>query len=170
METLTDKKGKKGFGWDYWGIKNKRDKSSNKIMKRVYSYLYYRKLEKFGSFIGVLAEFKSRPILPHGPIGIFISNGAKIGHNCVIFHQVTIGSNTLADSSHRGYPTIGDNCYIGAGAKIIGNVRIGDNVRIGANCVVVEDVEDNSVVVLNKPRVIKKSGLDNTYFQYGTFE
>ena len=53
---------------------------------------------------------------------------AKIGKNCTIFHQVTIGSNTLEGSKHYGAPTIGDNCFIGAGAKIIGKVKVGDNV------------------------------------------
>ncbi|MEI6178170.1 MAG: serine acetyltransferase, partial [Verrucomicrobiota bacterium] len=65
-----------------------------------------------------------------------------------------IGSNTLADSSNRGSPTIGDGCYIGCGASIIGNVRIGNNVRIGANCVVVCDIPDNSTVVMQKARII----------------
>ena len=51
-----------------------------------------------------------------------------------------------------GAPVIGDNVYIGAGAKIIGGVRIGNNVRIGAGCVVVEDVPDNCTVVMPKPR------------------
>ena len=62
-----------------------------------------------------------------------------------------------------GAPTIGNNCLIGAGAKIIGNVHIGDNVRIGANAIVVDDVPDNCTVVMNKPRVIvrknEKEGL-----------
>lgn len=169
MKTQTNDIAEK-FGLDFWSLKIKREKCRIGILRKVYSYLYYRNLEKKGSFIGILAEFKSRPILPHGAVGIFISNGAKIGKNCVIFHQVTIGSNTLSDSKHKGYPTIGDNCYIGAGAKIIGNVTIGDNVRIGANCVVVDDVESNSVVVLNKPRVIKKASLDNTYLHYGKSE
>lgn len=43
---------------------------------------------------------------------------------------------------------------IGAGAKIIGNVRIGNNVRIGANAIVVDDVPDDCTVVMSKPRVI----------------
>ena len=96
--------------------------------------------------------------------GIFISNKAKIGRDCVIFQQVTIGSNTLEDSKHKGYPVIGNNVYIGAGAKIIGNVHIGNNCRIGANAVVVDDVPDNSVVVLERPRIIiRNSVLNNTY-------
>ena len=49
---------------------------------------------------------------------------------------------------------------------LIGNVKVGNNVRIGANAVVVEDIPDNSVVVLNKPRVIiKKEKLDNRYIK-----
>ena len=94
------------------------------------------------------------PTFPHGFSGIFVSEGAKIGKNCVIFHQVTIGSNTLPGSAGQGFPSLGDNVYIGCGAKIIGNVRIGNNVRIGANCVVTQDVPDNATVVLGKPRVI----------------
>lgn len=81
------------------------------------------------------AQFGSKPNLPHGVSGIFISSGSKIGRNAVIFQQVTIGSVTTLDSKSQGSPIIGDNCYIGAGAKIIGNIKIGNNVRIGANCV-----------------------------------
>ena len=53
---------------------------------------------------------------------MFISNSAHIGKNVVIFHQVTIGSVTTAGSKNYGAPTIGDDVYIGCGAKIIGNV------------------------------------------------
>lgn len=91
---------------------------------------------------------------PHAFYGIFISQGASIGKNCTIFQQVTIGSNTLSDSAGEGYPVIGDNCWIGAGAKIIGNVHVGNNVRIGANAVVVENIPDDCTVVLNKPRIL----------------
>lgn len=127
---------------------------------------YYDYLDKRGSWIAHNAKILSEPIFPHGISGIFISGGAKIGKNCVIFQQVTIGSNTLSDSSSRGAPTIGDNVYIGAGAKIIGNVTIGNNVRIGANAVVVTDVPDNSVVVMNKPRIIRKENMDNKFYHF----
>jgi serine O-acetyltransferase len=46
-----------------------------------------------------------------------------------------------------GAPLIGNNVDIGAGAKILGNIRIGDNVVIGANAVVLVDVPDNSIAV-----------------------
>ena len=75
--------------------------------------------------------------------------GATIGRNVTIFHQVTIGR------SRGEAPVIGDNVFIGPGAKIFGGIRIGDNVNIGANCVVFQDVPDNATVVLPKPRVIE---------------
>lgn len=86
-----------------------------------------------------------------------------MGDNCVIFQQVTIGSNTLQDSKYYGAPTVGNNVYIGAGAKIIGNVHIGDNVRIGANAVVVRDVPENTVVVMASMRYISRENIDNRY-------
>jgi len=93
---------------------------------------------------------------PHGFAGIHISVGAKIGKGCTIYQHAIIGSNTLPDSKNQGFPTIGDNVFIGAGAMIIGNVHIGNNVRIGANAIVTKDVPDNSVVVLSGLRVIEK--------------
>lgn len=86
-------------------------------------------------------------MFPHNLHGIFISGEAVIGKNVVIFQNVTIGSNTLIDSKGFGAPIIGDNCYIGAGAAIIGKVIVGDNVRIGANMIVYTDVPSNSLVI-----------------------
>lgn len=93
---------------------------------------------------------------PHGLSGIYISKKAKVGKGCTIYHQVTIGSNDLIDSKNYGSPTIGDNVYIGAGAKIIGNIKVGNNVKIGANCVVTKDVPNDTTVVLQEPRLIIK--------------
>lgn len=58
--------------------------------------------------------------------------------------------------SGGGYCSIGDNCMIGAGAVILGNIRIGNNVRIGANAVVTHDIPDNSVAVGVPARYIRK--------------
>ena len=135
------------------------------------SFLYKRqlilKMKLCNSLISFKSDIAGKISLPHGIFGIFISAGAKIGKNCTIFQQVTIGSNTLADSKGRGAPIIGDNCYIGVGAKIIGNVRIGNNVRIGANCVVVKDVPDNATVVCAENRVIThERERDNKFVSY----
>lgn len=101
--------------------------------------------------IGCGAQLDSVPNFPHGLYyGIVVSHNAKIGKNATIFHQVTIGE------GNGGAPTIGDNCIIGAGAKIIGKVTVGNNVKIGANCVVIDDIPDNATVVMEKPRIIVK--------------
>lgn len=138
--------------WSLINIRMNRKGLSRKILTGVLTVL----LDLKGSFVGSGAKFLGKPIFPHGITGIFISSQAVIGKGCVIFHQVTIGSNTTPDSNKNGSPVIGANCYIGAGAKIIGKVTIGDNVRIGANCVVVKDVPNNSVVVNQPSRVIVK--------------
>lgn len=107
-------------------------------------------------FIGEDAIIESRPNLPHGVNGLFISGGAKIGKNVTILQQVTIGSNTIEGSKGYGFPQIGNNVYIGAGAKIIGNVRVGNDCKIGANAVVVKDIPDGATVVIDSIRVIEK--------------
>lgn len=117
------------------------------------------------SYIGIHTKLSNTPCFPHGVFGVFISDDAEIGKDCVIFQHVTIGSNTLADSKKQGSPKIGDNVFIGAGAKIIGDIRVGNNVRIGAGAVVFEDVPDDTLVVVDHPRMIKKKGMDNHFIK-----
>jgi serine O-acetyltransferase len=127
-------------------------------------YLYYLKLN--GSWISLGARIDGEPCFPHGICGVFISSGAVIGVNCVIFQHVTIGSNTFLDSKGLGAPVIGENCYIGAGAKIIGNVRVGNNVRIGANAIVYQDVPNNCVVTSGIQKItVKAHALNNKFYQ-----
>lgn len=99
-------------------------------------------------------NIEGKIIFPHGLNGIYISSGAFIGKNCILFQQVTVGSNTIAESKGFGAPKLGDGVMVGAGAKVIGGVVVGDNVRIGANCVVTENVAPNATVVLPHFRVI----------------
>ena len=94
------------------------------------------------------ATFETPPNLPHNLNGIIVSHNAVIGKNCTIFHQVTIGE------GRGGAPVIGDNVFIGAGAKLIGHIKIGNNVKIGAGAVVACDVPDDATVVIDKPRII----------------
>lgn len=148
---------------DVWKL-YKIIKHNNVINKKLYIQAFEKILSRYGCWIGCGATFLSTPCLPHGFYGIFISNGARIGYNSVIFQHVTIGSNTIKNSKGFGAPYIGDNCYIGSGAKIIGNVKIGNNVRIGSNCVIFEDIPDNSTVVMQKPRIIVKQNTDNKFY------
>lgn len=74
----------------------------------------------------------------------------KIGANCLIFHEVTLGMN--ANSAQ--FPELGDNVDIYAGARVLGNIRVGHNAKIGANCVVANNVTDGCTVVVARNRVI----------------
>lgn len=132
---------------------------------RIARFLYEQYQYENGSSIAWNSCFAGEPCFPHGMKNIFVSGAAKIGKNCVIFQNVTIGSVTLIDSNSFGAPQIGDHVYIGAGAAIIGHVRIGNNVRIGANAVVYRDVPDNATVVAGEQRIIETDlARDNRHY------
>ena len=148
-----------------WKLRYRSITSRSKIIRRLSSFLYIRSLQGKGSWISTFARFETMPFFPHGPYGIFISGGAQIGKNCIIFQHVMIASNTLIDSPRLGAPRIGENCYIGVGAKIIGNVTIGRNVRVGANAVVTRDVPDFSIVSAGEQRVVTwDDRMDNHFY------
>jgi serine O-acetyltransferase len=87
---------------------------------------------------------------------ITVSPNVIIGKNCNVSPGIAIGQ--VNRGIRKGWPVIGDNVYIGPGAKIIGNVTIGNNVAIGANCVVTRDIPDNAVVVGIPGKVISYKG------------
>jgi serine O-acetyltransferase len=92
--------------------------------------------------------------IPH--IGtIIVHPYARIGKNCRIHAGVNIGTN--AGLSPR-VPIIGDNVYIGPGAKIFGSIKIGNDVAIGANAVVNKDVPDNVTVAGAPAKIISNKG------------
>ncbi len=86
-----------------------------------------------GADIPLNAAIGGGLLIPH-PNGIVIHPGARIGPNCLIFQQVTIGA--LGSE----VPTIGGHVDFGAGAKVLGAISIGDHARVGANAVVLIDV------------------------------
>lgn len=88
--------------------------------------------------------------------GIIVNHKSVIGKNCNISQGVTIGKANRG--RNKGYPTLGDNVFIGPGAVIVGNVRVGNNVAIGANSVVTRDVPDNAVVAGVPGRVVSLAG------------
>lgn len=83
--------------------------------------------------------------------GIVVSGYASFGNDCRIRNGVVIG---LRHIEQVCAPQIGNNVDIGAGAKILGDIRIGNNVQIGANAVVLCDVPSDSIAV-GIPAVIK---------------
>lgn len=78
-------------------------------------------------------------------LGTVIGETAIIGNNCVIYHNVTLGS--VVNTKSKRHPTIGNNVMIGTGAVILGNITIGDNVKIGANATILKDVPSNTTIV-----------------------
>src|ERR1035437_5148332 len=106
----------------------------------------------FGScIIGRAAECGPRFVLVHSH-GVVINGSVRGGRNVMIEHQVTIGAEQLKA------PVLGDDIFVGAGAKIIGGVRVGSAVRIGANAVVVKDVPDGATAVGVPARYIFRAG------------
>jgi serine O-acetyltransferase len=149
-----------------WNLRTKCF-SASKLVRKVSRIIYEIYQYENNSSIAVNANIKSEPCFPHGMKSIFISGNAVLGANCVIFQQVTIGSVSLSDSKNSGSPVIGDNVYIGAGAKIVGAVKVGNNVRIGANAIVYKDIPDNHIVVAAEQRVIEKESYsDNKYYSF----
>jgi serine O-acetyltransferase len=94
-------------------------------------------------------------MLPH-PNGVVIHEHARIGDNCMIMQQVTVGM--IGDGE---VPTIGDHVYIGAGAKIIGKLAIGDGARIGANAVVLRDIPPGCTAVGIPARILEGAAAKN---------
>lgn len=82
-------------------------------------------------------------LMPH-PYGIIIHSHTRIGRRVTIMQQVTLGGRRLEINEA---PVIEDDVYIGAGAKILGNVRIGRHAVVGANAVVTRDVPAGATVV-----------------------
>ena len=92
--------------------------------------------------------------IDHGA-GVVIGETAVIGDNVTIYHGVTLGGyNTKPIKRH---PTVGNNVLIGAGAKILGNIKIGDNVKIGAGAIVVNDLAEEKTVVAETAKEIDKN-------------
>lgn len=101
--------------------------------------------------IGRGAQFGPGFVLIHSQ-GVVINTAVRGGANLFIEHQVTIGA------EKKTAPVLGDDVFIGAGAKVVGGVRIGSRVKIGANAVVTRDLPDGATAVGVPARVVKIDG------------
>ena len=91
--------------------------------------------------------------------GTITIGNAKVGRNCRIQEGVNIGST----GGGKKAATIGNNVFIGTGAKIIGDISIADNCVIGANSVVVKSITESGITVAGVPAK-KISDNDSTAF------
>jgi serine O-acetyltransferase len=101
--------------------------------------------------IGRGAEFGPRFVLVHAT-GVVINGRVRGGSDVKLEHQVTIGA------ERRESPVLGDDVFVGAGAKIVGSVKVGSGARVGANAVVVKDVPPFTTVVGIPARVVRTRG------------
>lgn len=133
---------------------------------------YSRKTSLFGKIIYAFRRIKhhrlavkcgfSIPINVFGPglsiahLGtIVVNSNARVGCNCRIQEGVNIGSTNGSSKA----PQIGDNCFLGSGAKVIGDITIANNVAIGAGAVVVKDCLESNVSLGGVPaRIISTKG------------
>ncbi len=115
-------------------------------------YLSEKAKRKTGIEIHPGAKVGKALFIDHGT-GVVIGETAIIGDNVTMYHGVTLGG--TGKEKGKRHPTIGNNVFIGSGAKILGNIVIGDNVKIGANAVILKNVPSNSTVVGVPGKVVK---------------
>ena len=126
-----------------------------KIYSLYLQYRYHRFRKKLGFSIPLNVFGPGLSIAHYGTI--VINGNARIGKNCRIQECTTIG----ATNGSKKAPVLGDNIFIGSGARIIGDIRIENNVAIGANAVVVNDIVEQGITVAGVPE--KKISNNNSY-------
>ena len=137
---------------------------------RICNYLYVNNYSRLLFFLKIIYRYYQTKYSIDLPYETQIGSGLYIGHifGIVLNPKVVIGKNVNLSQGitigvanrgpRKGYPTIGNNVYIGPGAVIIGNIKIGNNVAIGANCVVTKDIPDNAVAVGIPAKIISYNG------------
>jgi serine O-acetyltransferase len=118
-------------------------------------YLQSRSSQVFQVDINPLCRIGKGLFLDHAT-GFIAGETAVIGDNCSILQGVTLGGTGKADEDR--HPKIGNGVLIGAGAKVLGNIKIGDCARIGAGSVVVRDVPPRVTVVGVPAREVGTTG------------
>ena len=118
-------------------------------------FVSQRSAHKTGIEIHPGATIGRRFFIDHGH-GVVIGETAEIGDDVTVYQGVTLGG-TGKDTGKR-HPTIGNNCLIGSGAKVLGPFKVGDNSRIAAGAVVLTEIPPDSTAVGVPARVVKIGG------------
>jgi serine O-acetyltransferase len=111
-----------------------------KLLARIYSN-WIRAVT--GIEIHPAAKIGRRFFIDHG-MGVVIGATAIVGDDVMIYHDVTLGARGV--SKGKRHPTIGNNVVIGAGARVLGDIKVGDGAKISANMVVTKDVPAKTLV------------------------
>lgn len=85
--------------------------------------------------------------------GIVVNSSARVGKNCHLHGNNCIGNNGIND----GAPVLGDNCTLGVGLKVLGEIVLGNNVTVAAGAVVVQSFPEDNIVLAGVPAKIVKS-------------
>lgn len=129
----------------------------NRLLRRWVAHRYESLGKKLGFTIGCNVFGPGLSIAHRGTI--VVHNMARIGANCRLHNCVNIGAQ--AGQGGAAVPCIGDNCYIGPGAKVFGDIQIGDNVAIGANAVVNKSFPEGNVTLGGVPaRILSRKSSD----------
>ena len=124
-------------------LQNKTGGLFGQLWRRVVYFQLHRLAIKLGFSLG--GRFgEGLSIAHYGPI--VVSTKTTVGKNCRIHVGVNIG-----EGSDGKAPMIGDNCYLGPGAKLFGGIVIGDNVKIGANAVVNKSFPEGNCTLVGVP-------------------
>jgi serine O-acetyltransferase len=118
-------------------------------------FLQARVSEVFGVDIHPAAVMGKGIMIDHAH-SIVIGETARVGDNVSMLHSVTLGGTGKEDGDR--HPKIGCGVLIGAGAKILGNIRVGDCSRIAAGSVVLQDVDARKTVAGIPAKVVGESG------------
>ena len=102
----------------------------------------------FNTYLPPSCQIGRGTLLGYKGMGTVIHPGSVVGRNCVIGHGVTLGT-ALPYSTNKPSPgpRVGDNTFIGAGAKLLGNIEVGSNCTIAAGAIVLQNFPDNSIIV-----------------------
>jgi serine O-acetyltransferase len=118
-------------------------------------YLQSQSSRIFAVDINPSAKIGKGIMFDHGT-GIVIGETATIGDNCSLLQGVTLGG-TGKETGDR-HPKIGDNVMIGAGAKVLGNIRVGNCSRVASGSVVLKEVPPQTTVAGVPAKVVGPAG------------
>jgi serine O-acetyltransferase len=118
-------------------------------------YLQSQSSRMFGTDIHPAASFGEGLMLDHAT-GFVVGETAVVGDNCSFLHAVTLGGS--GKETGNRHPKIGDNVLIGAGAKVLGNIKVGSCSRVAAGSVVLSDVPANVTVAGVPAKIVGPAG------------
>ena len=123
-----------------------------KLLARMVSQYCKRRT---GIEIHPAAKIAAGVFIDHGE-GVVIGETAEVGTGTVIYQGCTLGG--TGKETGKRHPTVGENCVISAGAKVLGNITVGDCAKVGAGAVVLKDVPPHATVVGVPARVVRING------------